>query len=200
MTDDVPRKVAISRTEILLDDFFRVEAAWVSHERFQPPGGMNPEKRWLNLDRGDSAAAVLHDGERGVVVLVRQFRYPTHANGDGWLLELVAGMCDGEDPEETVRREVLEEVGWEVTDVERIAVFYASPGGSNERIFLYYAPLDGRARSGEGGGASHEGEDIQTVELSVEEAFERLDRGRFRDAKTILGLQWLRRRLERPAR
>jgi hypothetical protein len=43
-----------------------------------------------------------------------------------------------------------------------------------------------------GGGCDHGGEDIRPVELSVDEAFRRLNVAEIVDAKTIIGLQWLR--------
>ena len=180
---------------MLVDDFFKLEEAWLRFEQLD--GSMSAEVRRLNLDRGDSAAAVLHDPVRDVVVLVNQFRYSTHRNGDGWIVELVAGMCLDENPEDAIRREVLEEVGLEARALEPVGVFYATPGGSNERIFLYYALLDSDGRTARGGGLSSENEDIEVLEFSTAEAFERLDRGNIRDAKTIIGLQWLRRKLER---
>ena len=43
-----------------------------------------------------------------------------------------------------------------------------------------------------GGGLVHEGEDIEIVELSIDEAWAMLDRGEIVDAKTVVLLQWLR--------
>ena len=55
---------------------------------------------------------------------------------------------------------------------------------------------DGRGNLGEkGGGLATENEDIQLVEISTGEAFRQLDRGEIQDAKTIVGLMWLRFRI-----
>ena len=152
--------------------------------------------RLLSLERGDAVAAVLVDPVARCTVLVRQFRYPVLGMGEGWLEELVAGMVGkGESPEEAVRREILEETGFAVSRLERLCDFYVSPGGSTERVYLFHAEIDLRSRHGPGGGVPAENEDIEVLEIPFEEAFERLDAGEFHDAKTLVGLQWLRARL-----
>jgi hypothetical protein len=51
-------------------------------------------------DRGNGAAILLYEPDQGTVLLVRQFRYPAFVNGhpDGMLLEVPAGLLDGDDP------------------------------------------------------------------------------------------------------
>jgi nudix-type nucleoside diphosphatase (YffH/AdpP family) len=188
-----PSKVDVSRRELLLDDFFKVEEAWLRFERYT--GQMSDERRILHFDRGDSAAAVLHDPERDIVVLVEQFRYPTYTQGDGgWITELVAGMVGDERPEAAMRREILEETGIEVSALRQIAHFYLSPGGSSERVFLFYAEFREADRRSQGGGIASEDEDIRLVEISRAEALRRLQAGEIHDAKTLVGIQWLDRR------
>ena len=187
-------RVEIHDRRTLLDGFFRVEAVDLSHER--PDGSMSPPLTRLNVDRGDGAAVVLHDPERRVVVLVRQFRYSTWEKGPGWLHELVAGTVSaGQDPEAVARAECLEEAGCEVDRLEPVGTFYLTPGGSSERIFLYYAPVSAGQRRGPGGGLEEEGESIEVLEWPEEEVWAALDAGRIADAKTLVGLMWLRRRL-----
>ena len=189
------KKVELLSKKRLLDDFFKVDEAFLRYERLD--GRMSPPLRRLSLERGDGAAALLYKPRVERLVLVRQFRYPTCAQGPGWLLELVAGMIgDGEAPEETVRREILEETGYEVRALRPISTFYLSPGGSSERIFLFYAETDDDARRGEGGGLAEESEEIELVEMGLEEAWSLLDAGEIADAKTLVALMWLRLRRE----
>ena len=82
-------RVEVHDRRTLLDRFLRVEEVVLSHEH--PDGSMSRPLARLNVDRGDGAAVVLHDPERRVVVLVRQFRFSTWEKGPGWLVELVAG-------------------------------------------------------------------------------------------------------------
>jgi nudix-type nucleoside diphosphatase (YffH/AdpP family) len=190
-----PERVIVEgEKKLILDDFFKVEEVHLCFEKFD--GSMSPVVRRLNFERGDAVAAVLHQKQRDLVVLVNQFRYPAYEKGPGWLTEIVAGMIDkGESPEDAIRREILEETGHVVDTLLHIAEFYVSPGGSSERIFLYYAEISGLDRAEKGGGLASENEDIQLVELSTGEAFARLDRGEIQDAKTIIALMWLRTRL-----
>lgn len=184
------RNVAIRQRRRLLDDFFKVDEAQVSFERFD--GSMTSFVRRLVFERGDCVAAVIFNRDTGRLLLTEQFRFPTAGKGPGWLLELAAGMIDpGEQPEVAMRREVEEEIGYRPDLVEHIYTFYVSPGGSSERIWLYYAEVSELGRVSKGGGKAGEHEDIRTVSLSVEEARIALSRGEVADAKTIVGLQWL---------
>lgn len=180
--------------EVFRRGFMSLKEATVRYERFD--GQMSEPATRLYFDRGDSVAALLHDAAADTLTLVEQFRYPAYVTGHGWLLELPAGVVErdsGESEEVTMRREIMEETGYAVASLEPITTCYPSPGGSSERIFLYYARISGDARRGPGGGADL-GEDTRVVTLPVEEALRRLDAGEIVDAKTIIALQWLAHR------
>ena len=75
---------------------------------------------------------------------------------------------------------------------ETIATFYPSPGGSSERIFLFYSEVSGeKAKYKETGGLIGEGEDIKAVEISLADALKKIKSGEIVDAKTIIGIYWL---------
>ena len=189
-------RVEIQRRERLLDDFFKVDEVVLRHELTN--GEMSQPLRRLNFERGDGVAALLYKRQAASIVLVRQFRYPTLEAGPGWIVELVAGMLDAaEAPEDAMRREILEETGYVVEELAFVSMFYLSPGGSSERIHLYCAEVDDAARRAAGGGREDEGEDIEVVEWPLEQAWQALESGELADAKTIIALMWLRRRLER---
>jgi|SRR5215471_1834239 len=186
----VVKPVDVQSCRTVFDDHFRVVEARLTYQRAD--GSTSEPRRMLSFERGDSAAAVVFDPARSRVVLTRQFRFPTLAKGPGWMLEVVAGSIeDGETPEECVRREVLEEVGCEVTDLGPIAVFYASPGGSSERIHLFHARVDSSAVAGQTGGLASEQEDIELVVVPLADLPRLLASGEVVDAKTIIGLCWL---------
>jgi len=187
------RRVIVHEKRRVFDGFFKIDEAVVSYEAFD--GGMIGPVRRLSFERGDSVAAIVFNRDRRRVVLASQFRFPTYEKGPGWMTEVLAGVIDpGESPEQCVRREVREESGYEVDRVEHIASFYLSPGGSSERIVLYYAEVTDSRRVGVGGGLRAEGEDIRLVELSVPELEAAIESGDIVDAKTLVGAGWLLRR------
>lgn len=189
-------RVEIDSRQRHYDGFFQLDEVILRHERLD--GTMSQPMSRLNLERGDGAAVVLHDPQRHVLSLVRQFRYPTWDKGPGWTLELVAGMIEaGRDPEEVARAEAREEAGYELAELESLGVFYLTPGGSSERIFLFYAPVTPHMRIASGGGLAHEGEDIEIIEMSESDAWRALDDNHIIDAKTLVGLLSLRQRLSR---
>ncbi len=180
----------IDKAEIFKKAIFRIEEAHIRYERFQ--GGMSATLTRLNLNRGDSAAIVAHDPEAETVIMIEQFRYPTYEKGPGWLLELPAGMVKtGEDPSLSMQREVREEIGYDIQHWQHISTFYPSPGGTSERIYLYYATVSPKNKTARGGGVLSEGEDIRTLVLKVDVALRKITSGEIADAKTIIGLQWL---------
>jgi nudix-type nucleoside diphosphatase (YffH/AdpP family) len=141
-------------------------------------------------DHGNAAAVLLCDPERGAVVLVRQFRYPPHANGDAaWLIEACAGLLDGDDPETCARREAEEETGFRPQALLHALDAYPSPGALTEKVSCFIGFYDAGCRVSAGGGLAHEGEDIEVLEMPFAEAYGLIAGGGIVDAKTIMLLQ-----------
>jgi ADP-ribose pyrophosphatase len=189
------RKVSIKQKRYILDDFFKIEEAYLRFEQFN--GKMSPLVRRLNLERGDSVAVLVFNQNTGKLILVSQFRYPTYQNQDGWTIEAIAGMVDpGETPEQTIRRELQEETGMNIDAFEHITTFYPSPGGSSERIYLYYSEVSGeQAKYKKTGGLLGHGEDVKAVEMTMEDTLAKIRSGEIVDAKTIIAIYWLENRL-----
>lgn len=185
------KKVSIEQKRYILDDFFKVDEAYLRFEQFN--GQMSPRVRRLSLERGNSVAVLIFNQDAQKLILASQFRYPTYKNKHGWTIEAIAGMIDqGETPEQAARRELQEEVGLHVDTLEHVTTFYPSPGGSSEQIYLFYSEVSGkRAKYKETGGILSHGEDVKAVEVSLEEALARIRSGEIRDAKTIIGVYWL---------
>lgn len=185
----------IEQERVLLRDFFTVEEAMLRYERYD--GQMSELARRLKLERGDSVAVLVRHVDTGELLLVEQFKYPALSRGDGWIVEVVAGMIDrGEGAEEAARREVREEIGYDLLLLKPIATFYVSPGGTSEQVTLFYGEVSGATSAGAGRGLASEGEDIELRVFSPEDAWRALDSGEIADAKTLIGLMWLRARLE----
>ena len=190
------KKVNIESSRVIFNDFFKIVETYLSYERIDER--MSPVVRRLNFERGDSVAAIVFNVTSQKVLLVNQFKYPTLEKQPGWIDEVVAGTLEaGESSEFAVRREIREEIGYEVNQLIYVSTFYVSPGGSSERIILYYAEVDDTGRIADGGGSEDEGEDIKTVEFSLSEIFDSVSSGRIADAKTIIAIMWLKDRCER---
>jgi nudix-type nucleoside diphosphatase (YffH/AdpP family) len=185
----MPSRVEIHSRRRIFDGFFKIEEADLAYERFD--GTMTPPLKRLVFERGDSVAAIVYHREEKRLLFLRQFRYPTYEKGPGWLTEVVAGMQEhGEPAEVALRREVVEELGYEVAHLEPITTFYVSPGGSSERIILFYAEVNAAGKVGPGGGLVEENEDIVTVSWSPAELAEAVATGQIQDAKTLIGVLW----------
>ncbi len=188
-------KVEIKSKRLIFNDFFKIEEAFLQFLRFD--GKMSEPVRRLVFERGDAVAAIIFNRDRQKVVLINQFRYPTYEKGPGWMLEVVAGILEqNETPEDALRRELIEEIGFRAVDLTHISTFYVSPGGSSERIMLYYAEVGNADKIAAGGGLASEGEDIQFIEVTLPELWRALDAGEIMDAKTIIAVMWLRKKLE----
>ena len=185
----MPSRVEIHSRRRVFDGFFKIEEAELAYERFD--GSMTPPLKRLVFERGDSVAALVYHHEEDRLLFLRQFRYPTYEKGPGWVTEVVAGMQEhGEPAEDALKREILEEIGYEVSHLEPIATFYVSPGGSSERIVLYYAEVTAAGKVAAGGGLIEENEDIVTVSYSRAELVQAVAAGQIQDAKTLIGILW----------
>ncbi len=186
------RKADIKSKTTVYKGRYKVDEYVFDFDRAAGKGRVTGSRREV-FERGDSAAALIHDVERDVIVLAEQFRVATYAKGPGYLIEAMAGSVEeGEEPEDCIRREMMEEVGYRAGKLTLIGNGYASPGSSSERIFLYYAPVktadlvDPKAS-----GLAAEKEDIRRVEFSREDFLARVVACGFEDAKVMtLGL-WL---------
>ncbi len=186
-------KVEIINETREYDGFFKIDKAILRYEKFN--GEMSDEITRFNFNRGDSVGILLFNENKRTIILVKQFRYPAYVNnGPGWILEIVAGMIDDRDVISVAKSEVLEEAGYEIEDINFISKFYPSPGGSSEIIYLYWGHVHERVNLG--GGNVCENEDTQAIELPLADALEMIETGEICDAKTIIAIQWLDKKLK----
>jgi GDP-mannose pyrophosphatase NudK len=146
-------------------------------------------------ERGNSATALLYNKEQRTVILTRQFRLPTYLNGNpsGILLETCAGLLDeGENSDDTIKREIKEETGYAVTTVQKVYEAYMSAGALTELCHLYVAEYKKEQKVSEGGGLKEEKEDIKIIELDFDEAIRMMNEGTIKDAKALILLHYAR--------
>jgi len=189
-SDDPP--VGIVSEETLSDNWGRLSR--VVFDLRGRDGRVERQTREV-YDRGHGVALLPHDPERGTVLLVRQFRIPAYMAGhNGMLVEACAGMCDGNTPEDAIRKEAEEELGLKVRRLTRLFEAFMSPGSVSEKLTFFLADYRPEDRSAPGGGAEGEGEDIEILETTLDEAFAMIGTGEIADAKTIMLLQHARLR------
>ncbi len=182
--------VRVISAEVLSDDWAKLTKYTFDYRRRD--GAHETLVRQV-YDRGNGAAILPYDPERGTVLLVRQFRMPVYlVNGDGWLIETCAGLLDELDPEAAIRNEVIEELGYDLKRVTRVFDLFMSPGSVSERLALFVAGYSPADRISAGGGAEDEGEDIEVLEPTLDEALAMIATGEISDAKTIILLQHLK--------
>ncbi len=170
--------------------FFRLLRLRLRHRLFA--GGWSQEITRELFDRGHAAAVLPYDPVRDEVVLVEQFRVgAVYAEGNPWLLEIVAGIVEeGESEEAVVRREALEEAGLTLKTLTRAMSYFSSPGGCSERITVFIGEVDASEAASHAGLAS-ESEDIRVHRLPREQAMQWLAEGRIDNAASVIALQWL---------
>lgn len=187
MSDDLAARVRPKSLSILSDHHYILRRAEFS---FRRNDGTWQEQVRESYDIGDGAAVLPLDPVAGTVLLIRQFRWPVYEWGHrAPLIEAVAGKLDGDDPQDCVTREAMEEAGIRVHDLVPVSHCFMSPGAVKERLTLFLARYDSKAPRGRGGGHEHEGEDIAVLEMPLDQALAMAADGRIADAKTILLLQ-----------
>jgi ADP-ribose pyrophosphatase len=185
----MPKTYRILESETLLDDFLTVRAYQLEHDLYA--GGSSPLLRRLCLEKQKAVSILLYDPQHDAVVMVEQFRIGARNGESCWLLENPAGyMEEGETVEQVAEREVFEETGCKVTNLQTICEFFVSPGISNEQIILMCGIVDSTQADGIHG-LDSEGEDIKVEVLTLEQARSELYSGRINSTSTIMAMQWL---------
>ncbi len=174
-TDEIDRKLVyrcrifdVFEGDIRLPDGRVFRQSWIDHRPCIAVVPVNPE---------------------GKLVLIRQYRYAT----GGMVVEIPAGNMDreGETVEESVQRELAEEVGFQAGRLIKLFEGYLVPGYCNEYMYFFLAldlypatlPAD-------------PDEYIRVFSVPFDEARKMIRDGRIADAKTALGIELADQRLK----
>jgi len=104
-------------------------------------------------------------------------------------------MEENETPLEVARRELLEETGLKLKHAELVAHYFIGPGGCSDQVYLYLGEAEDVTQPLGVHGLIEEGEEIQAAWVPLEEALRLVDEGKIQDAKTLIGLSLLDRKL-----
>ena len=180
-------RIRVKDVRVLSDNYATVKNTTFEWRRAD--GQWQTQQR-ETFDRGNAATILPYNLARRTVVLAKQFRYPAYVNGyDELMIEAAAGLLDDESPEVRIRLEAEEEIGYRLHDVKKVFEAFMSPGAVTEKLHFFIAEYEPEMKIGDGGGLAHEGEDIEVLELSIDEALAMIADGRICDAKTIMLLQ-----------
>jgi ADP-ribose diphosphatase len=131
------------------------------------------------VEHSDCVAVVALD-EQDNVLLVRQFRHAV----DRFLLEIPAGGIDpGEEPIDSVRRELQEEIGYFPRKIDKLWGFYSVPGYGTEYLHCFLATDLVPSRL-----MAEDTDDIELVRVSPDEIPRLIASGEICDGKTIAAL------------
>jgi len=192
--------VLIESQQRVWEGRFPLDVVRFRHRRFD--GRMSGTKTWETWRRGQAAAVLPYDPEADVVVLIEQFRFPALVAGiEPVLVELPAGLVDdGESPEHTARREMIEEMALTVGELRHIGSYLLTPGGADEVCELYVGRVTAPRADADGiaghAGMAAEHEDIRVRVWPAQAAIDAALDGRISNSVAGLGLMWLAARRE----
>ena len=139
--------------------------------------GIKTFREYVSHPGAVAALPILNSSE---IILVKQYRY---AVGD-FLLEIPAGTVEkGETPEQSITRELQEEINYKPGKLENLGWVYLTPGYSNEKIHLFKA-TDLKIRSKK----AEEDENIEVVKIKIDEALSKIHSGEIKDGKTVIAI------------
>lgn len=138
-------------------------------------GGRTSFREYVSHPGAAAAIPFLSDDE---IILIKQYRYAISDD----LLEIPAGIIEkGENPEETIVRELIEETGYKAKTIQSLGWFYPSVGYTNEKIYLF------RASDLQLTENKHD-EEIELEKVSFKEAISMIENGKITDGKTIIAI------------
>jgi nudix-type nucleoside diphosphatase (YffH/AdpP family) len=187
LPDDLSGRVRLRELKIAAKNYYTLRIASFD---FQRRDGAWQHQQRESYDIGDAAAVLPFDRPRNRVILIKQFRWPVFEWGCKQLLvEVIAGKLDGDTPLDCITREAMEEAGVAVTNPRLVTHCFISPGAVKERASMFLADYDSTAARAEGGGHEAEGEDIEVLEMTLDDALKMIENGEIVDMKTIMLLQ-----------
>ena len=182
-------KAKIIEKEVLSNRW--AEYAQYTLEYTRNDGKVEIQKREMQ-DSGHGSAVLLYNKSKRTVILIEQFRLAAllYGHPTGVITEVCAGLVENNDPKSTIIREIQEETGLEIEDVQYLFSGYSTPGAKTEMTYYFIAPYS-EINSSLNTGLEDEQEDILVKEVSFDEAYQAIFTGEIQDSKTIILLQYV---------
>lgn len=179
--DTSPGDAGLVETTLSSDTVYQGHFLHVKRDRVRLPDGREAPREYVVHPGAVMIVALLPDGR---LVMERQFRYPVGRV----MVEFPAGKLDaGEGGLACAQRELREETGYTARRWARAGVMHPVIGYATELIEVWFA--DGLTA-----GERHldEGEFLDVFAATQEELEDGMRDGLLTDAKTIVGMMWLR--------
>lgn len=158
-------------------EVFKGKLLHVFYDEVKLPNGTVSSREWI---KHPGACAVVPVYENGDIQLLRQFRYPIKQI----FWEVPAGKIDeGEEPDETAKRELREEAGLTAQNLVYVGHFYPGIGYSDEIIHIYVAWDLKKVPQ-----KVDDDEFVTRHRLPFSEAIDRVHSGEINDGKTLICL------------
>lgn len=131
--DDKHNRSRLTETPISSKQVYDGPLLQVYNDNVKLPDDSESKRDWI---KHPGASAVVPVFEDGTIMLLKQFRYPPRKI----FIEVPAGKLDeGEGPEKTAKRELLEETGLSCSSMSPAGSFYPAIGYADEEIFVFVA-------------------------------------------------------------
>ncbi|HEX2549255.1 MAG TPA: NUDIX domain-containing protein [Gammaproteobacteria bacterium] len=184
------KEFKILKREVLHKSRFCMVRYELQHRLFN--GEMSEVFKREVVERSSATCVLPYDPIRDRVILIEQFRPGAiHDPVQPWLIEIPAGIIEeNELPAEVAIREAEEEAHCTIEELYPICDYYASPGASNEYLYIFCGKINSDGVQGVHG-LKHEHEDIRVINVTYAEAIDLLQGGKIKNGPGITALLWL---------
>ena len=189
-------KFKILKKRNIHDGFFKMNEVTLKYKKYN--GDWSNEIKRELFGGAQVSAGLPYDPINKKIVLIQQFRPGTISKDkQNYLDEIVAGIIDpGETPEDTAKRECLEETGCEISNLKSIQGYFPAPGSSESFYNLFLGEVIAPDKEIIKG-LENENEDILVKSYSFDEVKTKMNKKEILNGLTLIALHWFFLNVER---